>query len=239
MTRPWLGALALVLVGLFGHATMAVAAVASLTTFGDSYTQSMWYTVPTWAEQLRRAGAVRSLRNYARAGATAGGLDHGRSTFDGQLDEWARAGRPLSQRTVVYFGYNDINKSYDLARSGQRYAAGIDRLLQAGANSGGRHVLLMVIHDWSTTPAGQPGQHQKVLSWNATVRAAARARGLRTIDLFGKITAVRRDPAAYGFTDVTSPSRSNPRHLYFDAVHFGARGQAVIAATARTALQLP
>ena len=239
MMRSLIGALALVLACLLGPAATMAAAIGSLTTFGDSYTQSMWYTVPTWAEQMRRAGTVRSLRNYARAGATAGGLDHGRSTFDGQLDEWARGGRPLGQRTVVYFGYNDINKRYDLSNSGRLYAAGVDRLLQAGANRDGRRVLLMIVHDWSTTPAGQAGQRQRVLTWNATVRSVARARGLRTIDLYSKITAVRSNPGAYGFTNVTTPSRSNPRHLYYDAVHFGARGQSVIAATAKAALQLP
>lgn len=212
------------------------AQIASLTTFGDSYTQTMRFTVPSWAEQMRRAGTVRNLLNYAKSGATAGGADQGRATFDGQLDEWTVNGRPLSARTVVYFGYNDINRKLDLFRSSRAYAAGVDRLLQGGANRAGRKVLLVLVHDWSSTPAGSPGQRPRVLTWNRNVRSVAAARGLRAVDLFQKFVAVHASPASYGLVNVTTPSRTNPRHLYFDGVHFGVRGQAIIAETMRPAL---
>lgn len=57
------------------------------------------------------------MRNYAKAGATAGGADQGRATFDGQLDERASAGRPVTQRTVVYLRDSDINRKLELFRS--------------------------------------------------------------------------------------------------------------------------
>lgn len=214
----------------------AAAKYGTLLVFGDSYTQATWSGVPTWAEQLRRAGAVQLVGNYARGGATAGGANTGRGTFDGQLDEWTRNGKRLARRTVVYFGYNDINRRLDLGVSGRAYAAGVDRLLRAGANRDGRRVLLTVVHDWSTIPVGQKGQRPRVDAWNRTVRNVARARGLRTIDLFAKINAVYRAPRSYNIVNVTTPSRTNPGHLYMDAAHFGYRGQGIIASTVRNAL---
>jgi phospholipase/lecithinase/hemolysin len=232
----WLVGL-LLAAGVAGKPHAAVAAsLGTLLTFGDSYTQATWYTVPTWAEQLRRAGTVQSVGNYAKAGATAAGVDQGRATFDGQLDEWGRGGKRQARRTVVYFGYNDINRRLDLATSGRAYAAGVDRLLGAGANRDGRRVLLVVVHDWSRTPAGSPGQRPRVDTWNRTVRNVARARGLRTVDLFAKINTVHRYPARFAITNLTRPSRTNPGHLYYDAVHFGVRGQGIIADTVRAAL---
>jgi hypothetical protein len=231
----WLLGLLLAVAGA-GTPGAAAPRLGTLLTFGDSYTQAIWYTVPSWAEQLRRAGTVRSVGNYGTAGATAAGLDQGRATLDGQLDAWVRDGQPQARRTVVYFGYNDIDRGLDLAASGRAYAAGVDRLLRAGAGRDGRRVLLVVVHDWSRNPAGTPAQRPRVDAWNRTVRGIARARGLGTVDLFTRINAVYSHPARYGIADITRPSRTDPRHLYFDRRHFGVRGQGIIAGTVRAAL---
>jgi hypothetical protein len=234
--RPGLLWLAMLVLVCTVGAQARAASLGTLTTFGDSYTQTKWYTVTTWAEQLRRAGAVSGLANYAKAGATAGGANNGRATFDGQLDEWQRGGGRLTRRTVVYFGYNDVNRRLDLAASGRAYAAGVDRLIRARANADGRRVLLALIHDWSRNPTGFPSQRARVDTWNRTVRNVARARGLRVVDLFTKINAVFRSPRSFNITNVTTPSRTNLGHLYFDGAHFGVRGQGIIAGTVRAAL---
>lgn len=237
MRHRLLGALALVLAcAAPGVPAARAAPLGTLLAFGDSYTQAMLYTVPSWAEQLRRAGTVQVIANYGRSGATAGGTGQGRGTFDGQLDEWTRQGRRLARRTVVYLGYNDINRGLDLARSGRAYAAGVDRLLQARANRDGRRVLLVVVHDWSRNPLGVPADRPRVDAWNRNVRAVARARGLRAVDVYARINAVFAAPARFGFVNVARPSRTNPRHLYYDGGHFGARGQGIIAETVRAAL---
>lgn len=212
------------------------AELGTLLVFGDSYSEATRSGVPSWAEQLRRAGAVQILANFARSGATAAGSGMGRGTFDGQLDEWTRLGQRLARRTVVYFGYNDINRRLDLGVSGRAYAAGVDRLLRAGANRGGRKVILAVIHDWSDRPAAKSGDAPRVAVWNRTVRAIAQARGLRTVDLFTKFEHVHRYPRQYNLVNVSQPSRTNPGHLYFDVGHFGHRGQGILAATIRPTL---
>lgn len=223
---------AVVLTGQPSHA----ATYGSLLTFGDSYTQSYWRSVPSWATQLRSRGTVSLTANYGRAGATAGGSGNGRGTFDGQLDEWERNRRPLARRTIVYLGYNDINRNLDLQASARAYAAGVDRLIRARANSDGRRVILTVVHDWSRNPNGEYRERARVATWNRLVRSVASGRGLRAVDLYAKINAVFQKPRSYGIVNTSQPSRTNRGHLYFDQAHFGVRGQQIIADTIRALL---
>jgi lysophospholipase L1-like esterase len=208
----------------------------SLLTFGDSYTQSYLGKVPSWATQLQARGTIALTANYGRSGATAIGSGGGRGTFDGQLDEWERKGKRLARRTVIYFGYNDINRNVDLGASARRYAAGIDRLIRAGANSGGRRIILTLVHDWSRNPNGEARERARVATWNRHVRSIASARGLRAVDMYAKINAVFQKPRSYDITNTSVPSRTNQAHLYYDGAHFGTRGQRIIADTMRVAL---
>lgn len=229
--------LAAVLASLaMGSGELRAQALGTLTAFGDSYTQTYWQAVPSWVSQLRARKAVAVRVNYARAGATAVGNGGGRRTFDGQLDEWERTGRPQARRTVVYFGYNDIARRLDLSASARALASGVDRLLRGRANRDGRKVLLTVVHDWSRNPKGVYAQRARVATWNRQVRSIAAARGLRAVDLYTKVNAVFRAPRSFGITNTSSPSRTNPGHLFFDPAHFGARGQGIIAETMRGAL---
>lgn len=216
--------------------TLRAQAMGTLNAFGDSYTQAYWNAVPTWATQLRSRGTVAVRANYGRGGATAVGSGQGRRTFDGQLDEWERAGRPQARRTIVYLGYNDIARRYDLARSARALAAGVDRLIRGRANSDGRKVILTQVHDWGRNPNASAGAHARTATWNRHVRSIAAARGLRVVDLQATINAVFRTPRRYGITNTTSPSRGDPGHLYVDGSHFGRRGQGIIADAMRTAL---
>lgn len=236
LRRPtWVAAL-VVAFALVTNLDARAATLGTLNAFGDSYTQTYWQSVPSWVTQLRGQGAVAVRANYGRAGATAGGANGGRATFDGQVGEWERAGRPQARRTVVYFGYNDINGSANLAAAARAYAAAVDRLIRGRANSDGRKVLLTVVHDWGRNPSGIPAERARVATWNRQVRGIAAARGLRVIDVYGRIDAVFRAPRNFGITNTSSPSRTNPNHLFFDAAHFGRRGQQIIANTMRGAL---
>jgi lysophospholipase L1-like esterase len=211
-------------------------ALGTLNSFGDSYTQSYWRSVPNWVTQLRSQKAVAVRVNYARAGATAVGSGGGRQTFDGQLDEWERAGRPQARRTIVYFGYNDIARRYDLGRSARALAAGVDRLVRGGANGAGRRLILTQVHDWGRNPTGAKGAHARTATWNRQVRSIAAARGLRVVNIHATVNAVFQAPRRYGITNTSTPSRTNPAHLFFDGGHFGQRGQRVIANAMRAAL---
>ena len=50
------------------------------------------------------------------------------------------------------------------------------------------------------------------------------------------MNAVFASPRQYGITNTSTPSRTNPAHLFFDGQHFGRRGQGVIANVMRAAL---
>jgi phospholipase/lecithinase/hemolysin len=234
--RAWLAALLTACTLMATGVEARAATLGTLNTFGDSYTQAYWRAVPSWVTQLRSRGSVAIRANYARAGATASGANLGRATFDGQVDEWERAGRPQARRTIVYFGYNDINRRVDLGTAARAYAAGVDRLIRGRANRYGRKVLLTVVHDWSRNPSGAWSQRARVSAWNRHVRSIAAARGLRVIDVHGKVNAVFRAPRSFGISNTRYPSRTNPGHLFFDSAHFGLRGQRIIADTMRRAL---
>ena len=83
---------------------------------------------------------------------------------------------PAGQRTVVYFGYNDIDQRYDLGRSARALAAGVDRLIRGSANRDGRKLILTLVHDWGRNPNGVTAERARTATWNRHVRSIAAAR---------------------------------------------------------------
>jgi lysophospholipase L1-like esterase len=220
-------------------ARVGASGLGSILVFGDSYSARYWQQVPSWVEQLRAAGTVSVATNHAVAGATASGSGDAR-TFAGQVDRWARGGGKVADTTIVYFGHNDIHRNLDLNGAKAAYARGIDRLVAAGVTSGQRRLLLTLIHDWSRNPGSSGNERGRVQRWNQLVQAVGGTRpNVQIVDLFSLFERVFANPGKHGLKNVSTPSTAASRstHLFDDSLHFGARGQAIIARAMKTALE--
>jgi lysophospholipase L1-like esterase len=211
----------------------AAAAVPTFIALGDSYTASYRNGIPSWADQIDADGAAEVLVNLAVSGSTAEGVNV-RKTFDGQVDAWIRdhKAKGVPDRTVVYFGYNDIKAGKSLSNAKNQYRAQVDRLIANGVTQGQRRLVLCVLHDWSRNPGATRSYRSWVTEWNRPARNVAAARpNCVVVDLFSLLERVFADPGAYGFANVTEPNRalSATTHLYADVGHFGRKGQALIA----------
>lgn len=226
------GLLALAGSALVARALPAEAAARSFVAFGDSYTASYYRSVASWADQSVSAGSLRQIANLAYPGATAAGYN-ARDTFEGQVDRWLASYRKkgVPDRTIVYFGYNDVRTKVGLATPKLLYRRQIDRLVAAGVNSGSRRLVLCQIHDWSRNPGAAYNVRSRVKEWNAHVRSVAASHSnCQTVDLYGLFEKVFANPRSYGLSNVTTVdrSRSATTHLFADASHFGKKGQALI-----------
>ncbi|HEX2528545.1 MAG TPA: GDSL-type esterase/lipase family protein [Geminicoccus sp.] len=216
---------------LAGRPAPTLAAARSFVAFGDSYTHSYRHGIPSWADQISASGNARLLVNLAFSGATTAGLN-GPRTFDGQIDSWAANHRStgLPDRTVVYFGYNDIAPDNQaLSPAMIQYRLSIDRLISYGVTQGGRRMILCLLHDWSRNPTRKIPARARVLAWNQYVARLAATRA--NVNLFARLEDVYRNKAAYGFINVTDPDKASSAtsYLYADINHFGRKGQAIIA----------
>jgi lysophospholipase L1-like esterase len=232
--------------GSLGAAALAglplpvAAALSTFVAFGDSYTESYRDGIPSWADQIDGGGAADLLANLALSGATAAGADLP-GTFDGQVDAWIRGHKPkgIPDRTVVYFGYNDVKTTTSLDGAKRRYRAQVDRLVADGVTQGGRRLVLCTLHDWSRNPGATRSYRARVVEWDRHVRAVAAARpNCAVVGLFALFERVFEDPGAYGFTNITEANRelSATTHLYADQGHFGRKGQALIASAVKPKL---
>jgi lysophospholipase L1-like esterase len=222
-----LGALAL------GPAPADASHQPTLVAFGDSYTRSMRDGVPSWADQLHSDRKAKVLVNLGVSGATSEGFNSAR-TLDRQVDDWIarHKAKGLPDRTVIYFGYNDIDTFRPLGTAMNHYRIALDRLIAQGLAKDRRRILLCQLHDWSRNPAQMRNSVARVKSWNQFLRTLASERSnVVTVDLFSRFEDVFRNKKAYGFTHVTvaDKARSATTHLYMDGNHFGKKGQAIIA----------
>ena len=121
------------------------------------------------------------------------------------------------------------------------YRSGLQRLIAAGATGKSRRIFLIMPHDWGRSPRyvanGQSGlMRQRTQVWNAFVADLAQQSSftrLIAVDLLTSFDCVFRQPADFGFANVTDPrpkSASASTYLYDlnDDLHFGERGQALI-----------
>src|SRR4051794_15350614 len=208
-------------------------AAPQLTVFGDSYSIPVHDGTRDWPLLLQDAGIVGRVNDFARFGATASSGWH--INFAQQLQRWDHAGRPLG-RTVVYLGFNDIG--VDLTRSEADFTAGINELVDAGANAHGNRLYLVLPHDVGSTPLYNRSPRRQYLrhqteKWDAFVAYTAHHVHATVIDVFAAIDRVPRNPRASGFTNVTTADHalSGSTALYNDAFHVGERGQTIIART--------
>lgn len=214
-----------------------------LVVFGDSYSndnQALRPGVRVWTNRLG-AGATSI---FARSDATAGDQAAGGSANDlrTQVDRWLAAGLPQapSDLVAVYVGYNDIQLTdRDLASSLADYRREVDRLLANGAGDGDRKLLVTLVHDWSQVPRelervanGEPSKRGRVDQLNrGVVDIANSSDDVLAVDLRTVFDRIVADPGRYGFTNITAPDpgAADSTALYFDPIHFGNRGQDIVA----------
>ncbi len=205
--------------------------VDDLRIFGDSYSEPNFGGITTtWGTVLERQGTVADLENYAIGGARAApGFSN---AFDRQLNTWENANSPIGARdlTAVYFGYNDLNQDQAASRAG--YQAEIDRLVAAGAAGSDRKLFVTLLTDWTRSPGITGDFRGRVTDWNSFVSGIANGNdNIIAVDLFTVFEKIYDDPARFGFTNVSTPDvgRSDTDALFFDNLHFGDRGQDIIA----------
>ena len=204
--------------------------VDDLRVFGDSYSSIGFAGTTTWSTVLSNNGTVSTNRNFAVSGARAAST--GPSNFASQLDTFDAQGVPIGNRdlTVVYLGYNDLAVSLPAAQTG--YQAGVDRLLAAGAAGADRRLFVTLLHDWSQNPGVDNVTTTTVNTWNSFVTGIANSNSnVVAVDLFTVFNRIYDDPAEFGFDNVTTVDTPNSAttSLYLDGLHFGNRGQDVIA----------
>jgi hypothetical protein len=211
-------------------------AIRRLVVFGDSYSDPSWAVQDNWAEQLKASGQVRLHSNYAVAGATAfNGPTNNTPTnsLRMQVDRFLGSGPSyaLQDLTVVYIGYNDINRLNGLVSSKSEYTRAVDRLRGRGATNKNRRMLLVMEHNMRRDPARSSRTSANLSVWNQYVANLANSRSnVIAVDLYTAFERVYADPQRYGFANVTTPdpSRSAIDALYYDSHHFGLRGHRLI-----------
>ncbi len=205
--------------------------VDDLRIFGDSYSERNYGGVTTtWGTVLERQGTVADLENYAIGGArAASGFS---IAFDRQLDTWENANSRIGagDLTAVYFGYNDLGQDLAAGRAG--YRAGIDRLVAAGAAGSDRKLFVTLLTDWTRSPGISSDFRGRVNDWNGFVAGIANGNdNIIAVDLFTVFEKIYDNPGRFGFTNVSTvdADRSDSDALFFDSLHFGDRGQDIIA----------
>lgn len=216
--------------------------VNTLRVFGDSYTDPAFTnSIKTlnWASALKGSGYTSEVENYAKGGARTSFSQT--ISFDKQIAAWKSKNSGIAERdlTITYLGYNDIGRSGRsagfVAASKAGYVEGINQLVAAGAASGTNRIFVTQIHDWSRNPGVNTGlTKDQVVDWNNHVAAIANGNlNILAVDLYTTFNRILNDPAKYGFSNVTSvdPSRHAVDALFYDSIHFGSRGQEIIART--------
>jgi len=225
---------------------------------------------PLWSETL--AGylgltATPSLSggtNNAWAGATV--VDYGRfpPELPQQLDLYLLATSGKADPGVLYVilgGANDINdagKTATPVANVQAAAQGVDAMVDKLYGAGARNILVSNLPDIGLTPraiAGGVAGFASALTnvFNATLAGLLDADDvayadldLDRLDLFALLNNVVKNPASYGFGNVTDPCLTaagvcaDPgSYLFWDDFHPTTRGHSFIADTALRAVPEP
>ena len=122
--------------------------------------------------------------------------------------------------------------SQDLAAGRAGYRAGIDRLVAAGAAGSDRKLFVTLLTDWTRSPGISSDFRGRVDDWNGFVSGIANGNdNIIAVDLFTVFEKIYDDPGRFGFTNVSTADagRSSTDALFFDQLHFGDRGQDIIA----------
>jgi phospholipase/lecithinase/hemolysin len=221
---------------------------------------------PVWVEPLAArlgVGLTPSQTggfNFAVGGAR---LDprSGPQNLRAQADRFLTRPKP-SGRTlyVIYGGGNDLLAAVghtDAPTMVETAVASLRSIIADLVEQGARDLLVPNLPDIGMTPAMRARGDAAIAEagrltarFNAGVeRALAEAEGLLSpdvrldhLDVWGMAERARKDPASFGFRDVTTPCSGLPRcegYLFWDDVHPTAQGHARLAEAAFRAVSLP
>ncbi|MEO1017033.1 MAG: SGNH/GDSL hydrolase family protein, partial [Pseudomonadota bacterium] len=225
-----------------------------LLVFGDSYSDTERFDFDIWSEKLTDGIDGSTIESYAKGGAFAGPTNNypgqDGNTIETQVDNWLATTPSFSgsDLTVFYAGYNDINvpkaegeaisNQTALDRSADHLEDQIDRVIAQGAIDGDRRIFVTRVHEWTDTPKENVKDDNFKAGftdfWNGRIDDIANSNdNIVAVDLNTVFRRIHDDPGAYGFTNVTTadPGNAGPggTALYHDTVHFGERGQEIIA----------
>jgi phospholipase/lecithinase/hemolysin len=213
--------------------------------FGDSYSAVPRKAFPNWAQQLQADGAVATLGDFAKSGATAGNPPGYTNTWATQIKRWRATSPTFGPRdlTVVYLGHNDIDggtdqTGADLAAAESAYKTDLKAVIAAagGATANGRRVLLVMPHNWGRSPyyvrsGGSQTMRLRTRVWDAFVAQQAKVTpGVIALDMYTALEFVFAHAADFGFTNTTvaDHAHSATTAFYDDDFHPGRHGQMLI-----------
>jgi phospholipase/lecithinase/hemolysin len=217
----------------------------TLLAFGDSYTAAGRKAFPNWVEQMKAAGEIASLADFAKSGATAGNYSGYTNTWAMQIKKWRATSPTFGPRdlTVVYLGYNDIDggtamDGADLVPAENAYKANLNTILNSagGAAKNGRRVFLVMVHNWGRSPyyvrnGGAQTMRKRTVVWNNFVAQTAKSTpGAIAVDMYDALEYVFNNPAKFGFNNITvaDHTRSTTTAFFDDDFHPGKHAQALI-----------
>ncbi len=219
--------------------------IGTLLAFGDSYTAAGRKAFPNWVEQMKAAGEIARLADFAKSGATAGNYSGYTNTWATQIKKW-RATSPTfgpHDLTVVYLGYNDIDggkdaTGADLVPAEGAYKTNLSRVIgtDGGATSNGRRVFLVMVHNWGRSPyyvrnGGAQRMRKRTVVWDNFVAQTAKSTpGAVAVDMYDALEYVFNNPAKFGFNNITvaDHTRSATTAFFDDDFHPGKHAQALI-----------
>ncbi len=238
------------------------------------YATNRYSNGPVWTDQFAAAlglSATNSLAggtNFAFGGALTGPGGQVPSLLNqvGQFLGATGGVAPSSALYVVEGGGNDARQVFATAAGGgnpapliANYAANVGSILTELEAAGARDILLSDVPDIGVVPAitalGHPastlasslaGQMNIALSAELMSLPPSPGVDIHFLDLYGLLDALIQDPAAFGFTNVTTACAADPACIanptgtfFWDGLHPTTAGATLIADAAFSAIPEP
>jgi outer membrane lipase/esterase len=242
------------------------AAFDQLVVFGDSLSDTgnagRFSNGPVWTEQLAEAlklplrPSERGGQNFAVGGAR---VERGPHSLREQANRFLKLPRP-SGRTlyVVWGGANDVFAAMGQTNSLSELKAAalmLNRVLKDLIRHGSSDLLVLNIPDVGITPEVQAKGSEAVEEarrltdhFNRAVEQgladfASASSGIRLyrLDVAAMAERARKDPASFGFTDISTPCRGSARcgqYLFWDEIHPTTEAHARLAEAVLVALSV-
>jgi cholinesterase len=218
-----------------------------LVVFGDSLSDmgnaGRFSNGPVWVEQLAAmlklplSASERGGQNFAVGGAR---VEEGPQSVRAQVEEFLKQPRP-SGRTlyVIWGGGNDVLAAIgepDALSKVNAAAVSLKSIVAKLIAHGASDLLVPNLPDVSITPEVQAHGTKAIsegrrlsLDFNKAIEQglndlvqSSTSFMLYRLDLAGMAERARKDPASYGFTNISTPCRASAqceKHLFWDEVH--------------------
>jgi phospholipase/lecithinase/hemolysin len=256
--------LAVLMVSSNSTAAQAQPAFDRLVVFGDSLSDmgnaGRFSNGPVWVEQLAAmlklplSASERGGQNFAVGGAR---VEEGPQSLGAQVEEFLKQPRP-SGRTlyVIWGGGNDVLAAIgkpDALSKVNAAAASVKSIVAELIARGASDLLVPNLPDVSVTPEVQAHGtkaisegHRLSLDFNKAVEQSlndlvqsSTSFMLYRLDVAAMAERARKDPASYGFTNITTPCRASAqceKYLFWDEIHPTTEAHAHLAEAALRAL---